>query len=100
MAVILAHQGLSVEGVATFVRRSVRTVQQWFTQWRQMRMASIFSGHIGNLNASYLTEEQRARVVQTLGKKPEEGGIDAEFWSVKNLARFVSYAFGVEFLHS
>jgi len=97
MAILMICQGFPIEGVAAIVQRSVRTVQVWLTRWRQVRMASIFSGHIGNLNASYLSEEQRARVVQTLAKKPEEGGIDGEFWSVKGLADFVSYAFGVEY---
>jgi hypothetical protein len=58
-------------------------------------MASIFTGHQGNLNASKLTWEQREQVRQDLALPPEARGPPAGFWDTPKMRTHLEAAFGV-----
>lgn len=58
-------------------------------------MASIFSGHTNNHNASKLTKAQLSQIKEILSQPPSEYGIPREMWDVPSLKHYVSAAFGV-----
>jgi len=94
-AVLLASQGAAVELIADFVERKPSTVATWLTGWNKTRLASIFTGHAGNLNASKLNAAQLDQVRRDLALTPEAHGLDARFWSVPSLAGYLSAKFAV-----
>lgn len=58
-------------------------------------MASLFSGHIDNENASKLTREQKKQIKEVLAKPPSEYDLPKEFWNVPQLKKYVQAEFGV-----
>lgn len=58
-------------------------------------MASIFSGHIDNHNASKLTDTQLSQIKEVLSQPPSEHGIPKEFWDVPTLKNYISATFGI-----
>jgi transposase len=94
-AVLLAVNGASMETICGFVDRSARTISVWFTDWRKFRMASIFSGNVGNLNSSAFTSDQRERILDVLKRSPEDAGLPAGFWTVGKLAFYCKSVFDV-----
>lgn len=56
-------------------------------------MASIFSGHEYNQNASKLTKKQKQEIKDALMNPPSEYGIPKEFWDVPSLKKYVSATF-------
>ena len=97
MAVLLAADGGSYELIASFVRRSVRTVKTWITSWRKYRMASIFTGHADNLNASYVDSATHDAIVDMLSRPPSEFRVPAQFWTVPDLADLCQATFDLEY---
>lgn len=87
--------GSSDEDVADVIGRSVRRIVLWRRSWNKVRMASIFSGHSDNHNASKLTEDQLQQVKDTLSQPPYVYGIPKEFWDVATLRDCVSTEFGI-----
>ncbi|MFC4715158.1 helix-turn-helix domain-containing protein, partial [Glutamicibacter bergerei] len=69
-ALLLLSRDVAPEIVAEFVDREPSTLVDWMTDWHQQRMASLLTGHAGNLNRSFLTEEQRATVNEVLSQPP------------------------------
>jgi transposase len=94
-AVLLAAQGVEVEVIARFSDREASTVAAWLRAWSKTRMASIFTAHAGNLNASKLTREQRDQVRRDLAAPPEAHGLPAGFWDVPKLKSYLSAKFQV-----
>ena len=95
-AVLLAAEGVGIEIIARFTDREPSTVEQRLRDWEATRLASVVTGHTGNLNACKLTEEQRAQVASHLSRPPAEGeGLPAAFWDVPKLAGWLSTRFGV-----
>lgn len=60
-------------------------------------MASLFSGHADNANASKLTERQRQLVKRILVQPPSAYGIPKAFWDVPTLKDYISARFDVEY---
>ena len=54
-AILMRTNGMKLGGIADVVSRSERTVRDWFTDWEEGKMASFFSGCVGNENAAKLT---------------------------------------------
>lgn len=48
-------------------------------------MASLFTGHKDNENASKLTREQKAEIKHVLSDKPSVYGLPKEFWNTPEL---------------
>lgn len=94
-AVLMRDGRLEVNQVAKFSFRSERTVARWLKEFSSKRMASLFSGHIDNENASKLTREQKEEIKQILSLNPNDQGLPVEFWDVPKLKEYVSAVFGV-----
>lgn len=93
-AILMLSRGASRRFVADFVGRSVGTVGRWVGKWRRSGLDSIRTGHAGNRNARLLTGEQE-EVLKALSRPPSEQGLDAEFWSVPDLAGWIHGRFSV-----
>jgi transposase len=96
-ALLMRANGMKLAGISDVVSRGERIVRDWLADWDGRRMASIFSGHVGNGNAAKLTKEQRTQVKETLQKPPSERDIPKEFWDVPALREYVSAEFGVAY---
>lgn len=94
-AILLWQERIPVDIVARLTDRQPSTITSWVREWRERRLASIHTGHAGNLNASKLAASQRAEVTDTLSKPPSDAGLPAQFWTVPNLAHWVSDRFDV-----
>lgn len=97
-AILLLAGGVDTAVIGEFVDRAPSTIKSWARQWRKYRLASLYSGHAGNLNASKLTEEQLAETVAILQRgtnldHPE--GVPVEFWTVAKLAEVIYARFQV-----
>ena len=96
-AILLLAQGADVEFVAIFADRQPSTILTWIREWKKYRLASIHSNHLNNLNASKLTEDQRAEIMKVLASPPSEADIPADFWTVPHLAEWVESEFDVTY---
>lgn len=96
-ALLLLSRDVAPEIVADFVDREPSTLMDWVTDWHQQRMASLFTGHPGNLNRSFLTEAQRETVAQVLPQPPGEEFLPAQFWDVPKLDHWLSTTFNIEY---
>lgn len=94
-AVLMWSNRLSNAGVADVVGRSQRRVVLWKRAWNNCRMASLFSGHAENYNASKLTREQVQQVKETLSQPPSDYGIPKSMWDVPALKAYLSATFAV-----
>lgn len=96
-AVLLLSAGVDPVIVADFVDREPSTLEDWARDWSKQRMASLFTGHAGNLNRSFLTEEQREIVAQVLSQPPGDQYLPAQFWDVPKLDHWLFTTFNVEY---
>jgi len=96
-AVLLADRGVDVHVIAEFVERDPETVRRWLRRWAEQRMAAVFTGHTGNMNASKLDKEQLDEVMEVLARPPEHAGLPAGFWSVPKLASWLETKFEVTY---
>jgi transposase len=94
-AVVLASTGVPSESICLATNRSSRTVADWLRAWRKQRLASIFTGHAGNLNASKLTKDQLAEIQQVLAEPPRDHGIPGSFWDVPKLKTYLQTKFEI-----
>jgi transposase len=94
-AVMMHEKSLPVEAIGDIVSRSPRTVRRWLADWRQQRLASIFTGHAGNQSAAKLTRDQKDEIRQALQSPPSDFGLPKSFWDVPQLKQYVSAAFGI-----
>lgn len=92
---LMRAEGMQLASIARIVSRSERTVGGWLTDWGTRRMASVFSGHLGNENAAKLTKKQKHEIKETLLKPPSENDIPKEFWDVPALREYVDATFGI-----
>lgn len=93
-AIIMRSQGMFILAIAEALFVSERTVERWIKDFSQKRMASIFSGRIGNEYAAKLTGEQKKEIKKVLGQKPSVYGLSKEFWDVPQLKKYVYARFG------
>lgn len=93
-AIIMANDGLSQDQVAKYVFRKTRSIQRWVADFVERRLASLFSGHVDNENASKLTREQKEQIRKTLNNPPSETDLPKEFWDVPQLKDYVNAEFG------
>lgn len=94
-AVLLASAGTVPDAIGLAVDRRPRTVVVWLQDWTARRMASIFSGHSDNHNASKLTTDQREQIKEVLSQTPSTYGLPGEFWDVPSLKEYLEVTFGV-----
>lgn len=94
-ALLMRDQRLSLEAISKLVFRSQRAITRWFVEFDEIRLASIFSGHIDNENASKLTKTQKLEIKKILEVPPDKYGIPKEFWNVPKLKNYIKAEFGV-----
>jgi transposase len=94
-AVMLADAGAELSIIAKVTDRAVATVKEWLKNWYELRMASLVTGHAGNVNASKLSARQREEVFAVLAQPPSSTGIPEQFWSVATLASWLETRFEV-----
>jgi len=94
-AVLMKNQGISFTDIAEVLGREERSVRRWVKDFETRGLASIFTGHKDNGNASKLTKNQREEVRRVLTHKPSEFGLPKEFWDVPSLKKYVYAQFGV-----
>ncbi len=94
-AILMKDHEMKIEEIAYAVVRDVRTIERWIKDFGNRRMASIFSGRIGNEYASKLTREQKEEVKRVLTQKPSAYGLSKEFWDVPQLKKYVYARFDV-----
>lgn len=93
-AILLRNKAMKLADIADVLGRSVRTVERWIKDFKQKRLASIFTGHQENENASKLTREQKEEIKKVLAEPPSAYGLPKEFWDVPQLKEYVYARFG------
>jgi transposase len=73
-AVLLAANQVSTAIISNAQGRSERTIILWVRDWNNRRLASLFTGHQDNTNASKLTKAQLAEIQTTLTLPPSDTG--------------------------
>lgn len=94
-ALLTRDKGMKIKDIADIVSRDKKTVSRWLKDWDEKRLASIFTGHQDNENASKLTKEQKEEIKKALAKPPSAYDIPKEFWSVPALKEYVQTKFDV-----
>ncbi len=93
-ALLLRSRGVLIKDIAFSLNVGYRTVERWIKDFNERRMASIFSGMVGNEHAAKLTKEQKEEIKKVLDKKPSAYGLPKEFWDVPQLKKYVYARFG------
>jgi transposase len=96
-AILSRDKGMKVEDIADIVSRDEKTISRWMKEWNDIRIASIFSGHKNNENASKLTKEQKEEIKKALEQPPSAYGIPKEFWDIPALKKYVKAEFGIAY---
>lgn len=94
-ALLMRSKGMKLADIGDIVGRNENTIGRWLSDWEEQRMASIFTGHKDNENASKLTKEQRKEIREALRESPSAHALPKEFWSVPTLKKYVEAKFGV-----
>lgn len=94
-AILLLSRKVDIEVVAELAERTPATIKAWLQDWHETRLASMHTGHAGNLNASKLTLQQRAETIEVLQQPPSQLGLPTEFWTVPDLADWIDSHFHV-----
>lgn len=92
-ALLMREKGMKLKDIGDIVSRDEITITRWIREWSTKGMASLFTGHQGNENASKLTKEQRQEIKNILGKPPSEQGLPKLFWDVPTLKTYVEAKF-------
>ena len=92
--VLSRFRGIKVKDVTFTLDVGERTVARWTKGFSKTRLASIFSGLVGNQNAAKLTREQKLEIKKVLQQKPSVYGLPKEFWDVPQLKRYIHARFG------
>jgi transposase len=94
-AILMRSKGMGVSDIGDIVSRDSDTVSKWLGAFVERRMASIFSGHSKNENASKLTREQKEEIKKALANPPSEYGLPKEFWDVPTLKGYIEAKFDI-----
>lgn len=89
----MREKGMKLADIGDIVSRDEHAITRWIKDWSERRMASIFTGHQENGNASKLTKEQRQEIKETLEKPPSDQGLPQSFWDVPALKEYVKAKF-------
>jgi transposase len=94
-AIIMKSQGLTFDQIGSFLFKGAKAISRWIKDFLERRLASLFSGHVNNQNASKLTKEQKESIKHILTLPPSEYGLPKEFWDVPQLKSYVEARFGI-----
>lgn len=90
----MRSQDMFIREIAQALFVGERTVERWIKDFSEKRMASIFSGLVGNQNAAKLTRQQKLEIKKVLQQKPSDYGLAKEFWDVPQLKKYIYAHFG------
>ena len=93
-ALLMRNQKVKVKTIATVVDRNPSTVSKWMSDFNRERIASIFTGHENNENASKLTKKQKEEIRKILKQPPSDETLPTTFWDVPKLKEYVKAEFG------
>lgn len=94
-ALLMRSKGMKLVDIGDIVSKNENTVSRWLTDFQERRLASIFTGHKDNENASKLTKKQRRQIQSVLQKPPSEYALSKEFWDVPALKTYIKAAFKI-----
>lgn len=94
-AILLRSKSIKVADIADVLDRDTRTIERWIKDFKERRLASIFTGQKDNQHAAKLTRAQKEEIKNILSRKPSEYGLPKEFWDVPQLKKYVRVRFGV-----
>lgn len=89
----MREKGMKLGDIGDIVSRDEHAITRWIRDWNERRMASMFTGHQDNGNASKLTKEQRKEIKETLSKPPSDQGLPRSFWDVPLLKAYIEATF-------
>ena len=92
---LMHDRGLRTADIAYLLDKKERTIRGWLADYSKQRLASIFSGHENNENASKLTREQKKEIKRVLNSPPNKYNLPREFWDVPSLKSYIKAEFGV-----
>lgn len=95
MTILARHEQVPLKTLSLMFGRSSRTITRWIKDYSTRYIASIFSGMVGNENASKLTRAQKLEIKKIVGQPPDEYGIPIEFWDIPKLKKYIQAEFGV-----
>lgn len=93
-AILLRSQGVKIKVIAFSQGCGYRTTERWIKDFSASRMASIFSGLVGNQNAAKLSRVQKLEIKKVLQQSPSQYGLPKEFWDVPQLKKYIYARFG------
>lgn len=93
-AIRMRSRDFPLDDIAFTLFRDERTIKRWIADFAERRLASLFSGHESNENASKLTREQKQQIKETLSKPPSEQDLPKDFWDIPQLKEYVNAEFG------
>ena len=94
-AIMFASSSVGTETISLGIGKNARTITEWLKDWNEQKLASLFSRHQGNSNASKLTPSQKEQIKQVLQDAPRTQGLPKEFWDVPTLKKYIRAEFGV-----
>lgn len=94
-ALLLLNGNIDINFIADFLDRRPSTVTTWAKDYQRIRMASLYTGHAANKNASKLTLTQRHEIATVLSTPPSAQDIPAQFWTVPHLKDWITSQFDV-----
>jgi transposase len=91
----MRDEGLRQKTIARLLVKSERTIRRYLQDFSERRMASLFSGHVDNENASKLTRKQKREIRGVLKQPPSAYGLPKEFWDIPTLKTYIKAEFGI-----
>jgi transposase len=91
----MRDEGLRQKTIARLLVKSERTIHRYLQDFSERRMASLFSGHVDNENASKLTRKQKREIRGVLKQPPSAYGLPKEFWDIPTLKTYIKAEFGI-----
>ena len=76
---------MKIKDIADVLDKDNRTIGRWLWDFKKRRLASIFTGHKDNENASKLTHIQKEEIKKILSKKPSDLDSQENFGMSLNL---------------
>ncbi len=93
-AILFRSRNVLIKDIAFSLDVGYRTVERWIKDFSKRKMASVFSGLVGNENAAKLTRKQKEEIRKVLKQKPSAYGLPKTFWDVPQLKKYVYARFG------
>ena len=94
LAILEAAGGRPIAEIARLLRTSRRSVHYWVASYEHARDPTCLADHRGGNNPSLWTEELRAALLASLGRRPEQLGYQAVEWTVPLLREHLASCAG------